>query len=134
MSDRREKQLEIVLKLNKLTKEGKISWAEGDAGLSGYEPSRVFELAPRYSAKFKNRRFHLIDLFRTGKVLQRFEPHLRNSDFSLLILEEEDDKEIWIPPMPALDDLADTIQYQVKEDIYDLDEVLKDLEDAENLL
>jgi len=29
MSDRQEKQLEIVLKLNKLTKQGKLVWSQG---------------------------------------------------------------------------------------------------------
>ena len=37
--------------------------------------------------------------------------------------------------MPAVDDLASTIRHQImKGDTQELDEVLKDLEEAENLL
>jgi len=37
--------------------------------------------------------------------------------------------------MQALDDLISTVRHQItKRDIQDLDEVLKDLEEAENLL
>ncbi len=37
--------------------------------------------------------------------------------------------------MPAVDDLASTVHHQIKPgDTQDLDEVLKDLEEAENLL
>jgi len=37
--------------------------------------------------------------------------------------------------MPATDDLASTVRFQIgKEDTQDLDKVLKELEEAENLL
>ena len=57
------------------------------------------------------------------------------SIFNLFIQEDGEEIEIWIPPMPATDDLASTVRFQIgKEDTQDLDEILRDLEEAETLL
>ncbi len=130
MSDRQEKQLEIVLKLNKLTKQGKIAWIG---------PS-LFNVGIQYAAKFRNRSYLLTDspIANALKPLQNLwlrNPPSEGSKFSLSIREDDEDKEIWISPMPAVDDLASTIRHQImKGDTQELDEVLKDLEEAENLL
>ena len=134
MSDKREKQLNIVLKLNKLTKQGKLTWSWSgplvDITGAGY----------KYYATFKNRRFQLSDspIFNAAKQLQHIKtlPN-EGSKFSLSIQGDDKEKEIWIPPMPAVDDLASTVRYQLMKmegDTKDLDEVLKDLEEAESLL
>ena len=126
MSDRRERQLEIVLKLNKLTKQGTITWVDA--------PSMPL----RYSAKFKNRSFLLTDqssVFFYNSVRDEKSGISTGKESKLNLLIRDDDKEIWIPPMPAIDDLARTVHHQItKGDTQDLDEVLKDLEEAENLL
>lgn len=62
---------------------------------------------------------------------------IEGSKYSLLIEGDDEEKEIWIPPTPAIDDLVRTVQHQLMKmegDTQDLDEVLKDLEEAENLL
>lgn len=133
MSDRREKQLEIVLQLNKLTKQGKMiwSWTGPLANLS----------KGKFYAMFKSRKYHLAD----SSSMTSFSNQMRNLDalpiegskYSLLIEGDDEEKEIWIPPTPAIDDLVRTVQHQLMKmegDTQDLDEVLKDLEEAENLL
>ena len=129
MSDRSEKQLEIVLKLNKLTKQGKIAWARGvSLDLMGVQ----------YAARFKDRSYYLTSspFVQIAKEIRDPEPSPGTSGkFGLLIGEGDGDKELWIPPMPAVDDLVSTIRHQlIKGDTQDLDEGLKDLEEAENLL
>ena len=132
MSDRREKQLEIVLKLNKLTRQGKIVWVSPSPFGSGL----------RYAAKFGNRDYLLRDSSSTSLEPVTIRSALKHgsedflnqrSHFSLLIQDEE--KEVWIPPMPAVDDLVSTVHHQIKtRETQVLDRVLKDLEEAENLL
>ena len=137
MGDRRKKQLEIVLKLNKLTQQSKIIWV----GSSHLAP------ALQYTSKFKNRSYFLTDsLFanlgkaipaamRSALIPGSEEIPSKGSNFGLFIRDDDEETEIWIPPMPAVDDLARTVHHQItKGDTRDLDEVLKDLEEAENLL
>ena len=131
MSDRQEKQLEIVLKLNKLTKQGKIVWAQDiSIDFMGFQA--------QYAAKFKDRVYYLTSspVVQIAKAVQDPEfSQATNAKFGLLIRERDGDKEIWIPSMPVVDDLVRTIRHQmIKGDAQDLDEVLKDLEEAENLL
>lgn len=133
MSDRRERQLEIVLKLNKLTKQGKIVWSQE------YLPPSVGGVT-QYVSEFRFRKYHLTDspLIGLNRQLESIEPaktNLSPLNFNLYIKGDVEDKDIWIPPMPALDDLASTVRHQVmKGDIQELDEVLRDLAEAENLL
>jgi len=137
MSDRRERQLEIVLKLNKLTKQGRITWVS---------PSPL-GLGTRYATRFGNRSYLLTDspFASLGRVIPAAirsalksgsgDLPSKGSIFSLFIQEDGEETEIWIPPMPATDDLASTVRFQIgKEDTQDLDKVLKELEEAENLL
>lgn len=137
MGDRREKQLEIVLKLNKLTKQGRITWVN---------PS-LFGLGTRYATRFGNRSYLLTDspfasLGRTFPAAIRSAMKSGSRDlpsegsiFSLFIRENGEENEIWIPPMPAVDDLASTVHRQIKTgDTQNLDEILRDLEEAENLI
>jgi len=129
MSDRREKQLEIVLKLNRLTKQGKIAWARGIS---------LDLMGVLYAANFKDRIYYLTSspFVKIAKWIQDPEPSpATNAKFGLLIPKRDEDKEIWIPSMPAVDDLVSTVRHHlIKGDTQDLDEVLKDLEEAENLL
>jgi len=122
-------ELEIVLKLNKLTKQGKIAWARGIS---------LDLMGVRYAGKFKDRSYYLTSspVVQIAKGIQDPEPSpATNAKFGLLIRESDGDKEIWIPSMPVVDDLVRTIRHQmIKGDAQDLDEVLKDLEEAENLL
>ena len=129
MSDSREKQLEVVLKLNKLTKQGMITWM-----WLGPIPN-VYGV--KYSTMFKKRKFQLSDSPGLFQLQHLNALPVEGSKFSLIIESGDEEKEIWIPPMPAIDDLASTVRHQLMKmegDTGDLDEVLKDLEEAENLL
>ena len=137
MSDRRGKQLEIVLKLNRLTKQGRITWVS---------PSPL-GLGTRYATRFGNRSYLLTDspfaslgraipaTIRSALKSGSGDLPSEGSIFSLFVQQDGEETEIWIPPMPATDDLASTVRFQIgKEDTQDLDEILRDLEEAETLL
>lgn len=139
MSDRRERQLEIVLNLNKLTKQRKIVWSPV------FPPLRIGGKT-EFVSVFKNRRYYLTDappvslleLAISRKpffslLAERMTSRFKDSKFSLFIQEDGEEIEIWIHPMPATDDLASTVRFQL-EDTQDLDEILRDLEEAETLL
>ncbi len=132
MSDRREKQLEIVLKLNKLTKQGKLVWSRVVPSIGGKVGSHLFP--PRggmteYVSIFQNRSYFLSD----APVVTLLDKRTSGSKFILFIHSGVEVGEISVPPMPATDDLASTVRFQL-EDTQDLDKVLKELEEAENLL
>ena len=130
MSDRREKQLEIVLKLNRLTKQGKLVWSKVALPITAGGTAK-------YVSEFKDRWYHLTDSPRWATVVSVNTPTISPNTlrFSLYIKGNSEDEDIRIPPMPAVDDLASTVHHQIKPgDSQDLDEVLRDLEEAENLL
>ncbi len=122
-----------MLKLNKLTRQGKMVWSEE------YPPPSVGGTT-QYVSEFRYKKYFLTDSPRIGlnRQLGSIEPATTISStwrFNLYIEGDVEDKNIWLPPMSALDDLVSTVRIQVaKGDIQVLDEVLKDLEEAENLL
>jgi hypothetical protein len=102
--EEREEQLDIVLRLNKQTKRGKLSWRRGQIQRTG--TSRDVYVAD-------------LDTYRIiveeapagqgiGSLLER------QASYRLRIrhrhAEADDEDRIVIPPMPAIDDLVSTIQ------------------------
>lgn len=121
--EQRKEQLDIVLRLNKLTKRGKINWEEGweddvlDSGYKTYEAEWkghriVAEPYPR-SKSFGNKRGQLVTRnSSTGRVTSRATHRL-----CIKPIEESgsNDSKIVIPPMPAIDDLVSTIDRRMGE-------------------
>lgn len=105
-SDRpaQKKQLDIVLNLNRLTKEHKIEWDSGDRWGENVHP-RVL-----YSADWKGYRVQVLE----GNPPERTQLSVqgsRESDLWIRVRDrEEEEDRIVIPPMSAISDLVDTIE------------------------
>lgn len=106
-SDRpaQKKQLDIVLNLNRLTKEHKIEWESGDRWEENVHP-RVL-----YSADWKGHRVQVLE----GRPPERTQLAVqgsRETDDLWIRVQDRDEEEdrIVIPPMSAISDLVDTIE------------------------
>lgn len=99
----RKEQLEIVLRLNSLTKRGKLQWSRDvrqDAGM-GLSSSYV------YYTRWKNQYQVLVEKAPLGGAVSVFYPSGSHRVRIRHVGSEED--WIVIPPMAAIDDLVDTI-------------------------
>lgn len=106
----RQEQLDIVLRLNKLTKRGKLSWERvrpqgevvgmsRDAYVADWKGNRVIVEEPPVNAS-------------TGGGIAY--ESLNDASYRLRVrsrrADSDDEDRIVIPPMPAIDDLVATIQ------------------------
>jgi hypothetical protein len=106
-SDRpaQKKQLDIVLNLNRLTKEEKIEWEWGDGGEETAHP-RVL-----CSADWKGHRVQILEGNSPERTKLSVHGSQKPDDVWIRVRSRDDDEvRIVIPPMSAISDLVDTIE------------------------
>lgn len=97
-----KKQIDIILKLNRLTQEGKLDWKKV------LSPSGIDE---EYHATFRDRRFVLDENRSFFDMLSGF----REAGYTLRVFAEGQDKPLnEIPPIPATRDLIASIKRKLE--------------------
>ena len=129
----RQKQLDIVLKLNKLTKQGKIKWNMSSRTTFDTEEGGLMATLAFFEAEYKGRTFRVEEISE-GPVqsLQRSLLQVKKPEgsFRLVVSDPDESSNIIIPPIPAIDDLAQTIRRTYEEgkieELEELDRLLEE--------
>ena len=104
-SPAQKKQLEIVLNLNRLTKEQKIDWESGDRWGENAHP-RVL-----YSADWKGHRVQSLEGNPPERTQLAVQGGRDTEEFWIRVQDQDEEEDrIVIPPMSAISDLVDTIE------------------------
>ncbi|PQJ34557.1 hypothetical protein BSZ35_08070 [Salinibacter sp. 10B] len=99
-----QKQLDIVLNLNQLTKKERIEWEPADRERAENQVRSV----PVYESVWKD---HHVRILHGDPPLEKSDVRIDEEPNSYWIqIIGTDDGEIVIPPMPAVEDLVDTIE------------------------
>ncbi len=118
MSTLEKKQIDIILKLNWLTLDGKIEWA--------YKPAQEFGSGGGvevFTADYRGRRFvlrsfsgaSLLDVLRGVRPMDALLASQHQGATLDVYNDGEESPSLTIPPMPATNDLVDTIK-QIQRD------------------
>lgn len=105
MSDEiRQKQLDIVLKLNKLTKKGKIRWSR-----STRSTSDLGKRVEQFEANYKGRTFRLEEVSELSMSRSMLQYESEDSP-RLIVSDSDEESSIAFPPIPAIDELMETVR------------------------
>lgn len=104
-----QKQLDIVLNLNRLTKKGRIEWERGDRNGENDQVRSV----PVYESEWKD---HRVRILHGDPPLEKTDVRVDEEvDAYWIQVLDADGSRIVIPPMSAVEDLVDTIERQAGE-------------------
>lgn len=121
------KQLDIVLNLNRLTKKGRIDWERVDR----QEENRPARSSPLYEAEYRG---HDVQILYGDPPLEKENVRVeREPDSYWVRVTGLTVDEIVIPPMPAVEDLVDTIERKAGLDSHQVNDP-ETLEDFNRLL